>query len=228
MTYQHLWSQPNVAGQAAASLPLGKIICVGQNYADHIKEMGSNVGTEPMLFIKTAGCARDMAKPFSVPTRWGCCHFETEMSVLIGARLQDASPAQGLASVVGIGLAFDLTLRELQAALKQKGHPWEKAKGFDGSAPLSAFVAPPEDLQNVGLRLTRNGVVTQDGNTRDMLTPVGELLAYASQFFTLEPGDVLLTGTPAGVGPLESGDELVAQLLDGNGASLLHIATQVI
>ncbi|MDN3637717.1 fumarylacetoacetate hydrolase family protein [Simiduia curdlanivorans] len=228
MTYQHRWAQPNSAGATAIPLPLGKIVCVGQNYADHIKEMGSKVGTEPMLFIKTAGCARDMAKPFSVPRRWGSCHFETEMSVLIGTELKDATPEQALASVAGIGLAFDLTLRELQAALKQKGHPWEKAKGFDGSAPLSAFLAPPEDLQNIGLRLTRNGVVTQDGNTRDMLTPVAELLAYASQFFSFAPGDVLLTGTPAGVGPLEAGDELVAQLLDSRGQSLLRVATQVI
>lgn len=228
MTYQHQFMQPNAAQAQLAATPLGKIVCVGQNYAEHIKEMGSKVGSEPMLFIKTAGCARPMTAPFAVPTRWGSCHFETEMSVLIGSRLWNASPEQAMASVAGVGLAFDLTLRELQASLKAKGHPWEKAKGFDGSAPLSPFVAPPENLQNIGLRLTRNGVLTQDGNTRDMLTPVAELLAYASQFFCFEPGDVLLTGTPAGVGPLVSGDRLVAELIAESAASLLHIETTVL
>ena len=228
MTYHHVFDPSATSGAKPCSLPLGKIVCVGQNYADHIREMGSNVASEPMLFIKTAGCARDMAKPFSVPRRWGSCHFETEMSVLIGSRMTEVTPEQALAGIIGVGLAFDLTLRELQATLKEKGHPWEKAKGFDGSAPLSAFIAPPDNLQNLGVRLMRNGQVTQNGSTADMLTPVAELLAYASQFFTFEPGDVLLTGTPAGVGPLEIGDQLQAELLDSSGQPLLVIATEVI
>lgn len=220
MDYHHRFAD---APEIAIHLPLGKIVCVGQNYADHVKEMGAKPsGGEPMLFIKTAGCARPMEAGFSVPDRWGSCHFETEMSVLVGQRLHQASEAEALAAVVGVGLAYDLTLRELQSQLKAKGHPWEKAKGFDGSAPLSAFVRPPANLQDIDIRMTLNGVLTQDGNTRDMLTCVGPLLAYASQFFTFEPGDVLLTGTPAGVGPLLSGDRLVAEL-----GTLLRVETSV-
>ena len=199
-----------------------KIVCVGQNYADHIAEMGSKVAPEPMLFIKTLTCARHMEDGFSIPADFGSCHFETEMSVLIGARLSQATEAEARAAMVGVGLAFDLTLRDLQAELKSRGHPWEKAKGFDGSCPLSAFAPVPDNFQALALKLTRNGVVTQDGNTADMLTEVAPLLAYASRFFTLNPGDVLLTGTPAGVGPLASGDRLVAEL-----GSVLHVQSHV-
>lgn len=223
MEYQHRLIGPVDFSQRYGELRLGKIVCVGQNYADHIKEMNSTVSAEPLLFIKTAICACPLEAGFRVPARWGSCHFETEMSVLIGARLDQASEAEAAQAVAGVGLALDLTLRELQAALKAKGHPWEKAKGFTGSAPLSAFVPPPADLQAVSLQLRQNGQLRQSGNTAHMLTPVTQLLAYASQFFVLEPGDVLLTGTPAGVGPLVSGDELEARLGD-----LLSVSTRVL
>ncbi|MBB3166973.1 fumarylacetoacetate hydrolase family protein [Simiduia aestuariiviva] len=220
--YQHRFTGPEEFQARMARLPLGKILCVGQNYADHIAEMNSKVSAEPLLFIKTAICACPMEDGFTVPTQWGSCHFETEMSVLIDRPLSRANETQAREAVAAVGLAFDLTLRELQSALKAKGHPWEKAKGFTGSAPLSHFVPAPEDLQSLDLRLTQNGAVRQQGNTRAMLTPVAQLLAYASQFFDLQPGDVLLTGTPAGVGPLASGDQLVAELGD-----LLRVSCQV-
>lgn len=217
--YQHRFATgfaPNLPDRPS------KIVCVGQNYADHIAEMGSKVAPEPMLFIKTVSCARPMEQPFGIPTGFGQCHFETEMSVLVRARLSNATEAEARSAMVGVGLAFDLTLRDLQAELKSRGHPWEKAKGFDGSCPLSVFAPVPEDFQALDLCLTRNGVLTQNGNTAQMLTQVVPLLAYASRFFTFEPGDVLLTGTPAGVGPLASGDQLVAEL-----GSFLRVQTQV-
>ena len=141
---------------------------------------------------------------------------------LIGERLTSISEP-GVASIAGIGIALDLTLRDLQQQLKKSGHPWEKAKAFDGSCPVSGFVRFDGDLQNLAVRLCKNGTVQQDGNTGDMITPVLQLLAYASRHFSLMPGDILLTGTPAGVGELEPGDKLTAEL-----GGVITVATAVI
>lgn len=204
--------------------PLGKIVCVGRNYADHARELNNPVPDEPLLFMKPATAAVAMEQPFAIPADRGSCHVETEMAVLIGAPLSQANSADALEAVAGLGLAFDLTLRDVQSALKQKGHPWEIAKAFDGSCPLSRFVSPVGiDWQNIGLRLHRNGTLQQDGNSNHMITPVSALLTYISQHFSLQPGDVVLTGTPAGVGPLQSGDRLVAELV-----GILQVTTAVL
>ena len=219
MKYQHSLNSNEVF-----EYPLGKIVCVGRNYADHARELNNPIPSEPILFIKPATAAVAMAESFRVPSDKGACHFETEMAVLIGQTLTNACHAEAKVAVAGVGLAFDLTLRELQQKLKDKGHPWEKAKAFDGSCPLSPFVKPEAvaDLQNLQLRLTRNGELKQDGNTGQMLTGVVDLLVYMSRFFTLEPGDVVLTGTPAGVGPIQAGDVLRAELV-----GLLSLETHV-
>jgi len=130
--------------------------------------------------------------------------------------LRNASEAEVKSAILGYGLGLDLTLRDLQSKLKEKSHPWEVAKSFDGACPLSPFVAAERlsDPQNVSLLLQVNGVDRQRGNTCDMITPVLALIAHMSQFFTLQPGDVILTGTPAGVAPLLQGDVLEAQLAD--------------
>jgi 2-keto-4-pentenoate hydratase/2-oxohepta-3-ene-1,7-dioic acid hydratase in catechol pathway len=119
-------------------------------------------------------------------------------------------------AILGVGIALDLTLRDLQNELKQKGHPWEKCKAFDGSCPLSAFepTASFKALDNIELQLTVNGAIRQKGSSRQMLTDILSLIGYMSQWFTLNPGDVVLTGTPAGVGPLSPGDQLQIDLLD--------------
>ncbi|WP_067862685.1 fumarylacetoacetate hydrolase family protein [Neptuniibacter marinus] len=220
MSYQHCFIDGTPTG-----LPTGKVVCVGRNYADHAAELNNPIPTEPMLFIKPSTSVVDMAEPFIVPKGYGSVHFETEMSVLIGERLSHASEGEALAAIAGIGLGLDLTLRDLQAKLKDKGHPWEKAKGFDGAAPLSAFVAPSRvpDLQNVDIKLIVNGEVRQSGNSSHMLNRVLPLISHSSEFFTLEPGDVILTGTPAGVGPILSGDQLEVSLAD-----LLNISTRAI
>ena len=211
MDYQHRFLDGSTA-----DLPLGKIVCVGRNYAAHAKELNNPIPTEPMLFIKPASSVVPMSAPFALPQNLGVMHFETEMSILIGKRLQNASEEEARTAILGVGLALDLTLRELQDKLKEKGHPWEKAKSFDGACPLSDFVSPERisDLQDVQLTLTVNGELRQNGNSADMLTPVLKLLSYSSQFFTLQPGDVVLTGTPAGVGPVHSGDKLEVTLND--------------
>lgn len=211
MNYQHRF----VDG-APCALPVGKVVCVGRNYAEHAKELNNPVPAEPILFIKPRTAVVAMESPVHVPRGHGACHFETELAVLVGAPLKDADEARVRAAVAGIGLALDLTLRELQDGLKAKGLPWEKAKAFDGACPLSAFVAPAAvpDLADVRIRLLVNGEARQDGNSADMLTPVLPLLAYMSRYFTLEPGDVVLTGTPKGVGPLTAGDRLRVVLGD--------------
>lgn len=218
MSYQHRFQDG-----ASVDLPLGKVVCVGRNYADHAAELNNPIPTEPMLFIKPATSVVDMAQPFEVPAGLGSVHFETEMSILIGRRLSKANTSEAKQAIAGVGLGLDLTLRDLQSKLKEKGHPWEKAKAFDGSCPLSTFVKPEQiaDLQDVEIKLTVNGEVRQHGNSSHMLNQVLPLISYISQFFTLTPGDVVLTGTPAGVGPVVSGDELTVEL--GN---LISVSTQ--
>lgn len=220
MGYQHRFLDGS-----SANLPTGKIICVGRNYADHAAELNNPIPTEPMLFIKPSTSVVDMSAPFSVPEGFGDVHFETEMAVLIGKRLSHASLSEAEEAIVGIGLGLDLTLRELQGKLKEKGHPWEKSKAFDGSCPLSAFVKSESisDIQNVEVCLWVNGELRQKGNSAMMLNMVLELISHSSEFFTLEPGDVLLTGTPAGVGPVKLGDKLQVALDD-----LISVHTEVV
>jgi 2-keto-4-pentenoate hydratase/2-oxohepta-3-ene-1,7-dioic acid hydratase in catechol pathway len=220
MAYQHRFSN----GQAC-DVTLGKIVCVGRNYADHAKELNNPIPTEPMLFIKPSTAAVALEQPFSIPAGLGSVHFETEMSVLIGTKLTNASEDETKKAIIGVGVGLDLTLRDLQDTLKSKGHPWEKAKAFDGSCPLTAFVSPEsvDDLQDVQIRLRVNGEMRQDGNSAYMLNKVIPLICYISQFFTLEPGDVVMTGTPAGVGPIKEGDQILVEL-----AGVLSAQTSVL
>jgi 2-keto-4-pentenoate hydratase/2-oxohepta-3-ene-1,7-dioic acid hydratase in catechol pathway len=199
---------------SACDLPVGKAVCVGLNYDAHIKEMASQKSAEPMIFIKPASALTRLAEPLVIPQDLGSVHFETEMAILIGQELSQCSEHDVLPAIAGIGVALDLTLRDLQKQLREAGHPWEKAKGWDGACPISAFLKPDKitDLQNVRLALQKNGDIQQDGNTSQMLTPVVPLIAYMSRFFTLQPGDVVLTGTPEGVGPIKAGDLITVDL----------------
>lgn len=197
-------------------LPLGKVVCVGRNYAAHARELNNPLPTSPVLFIKPSTALTSIDDEILIPSALGECHFETEMSLLIGKPLTNCNESEALGAIAGVGLSLDLTLRDIQQDLKEKGLPWEKAKAFDGACPSSAFISQPivGDLQNQQIRLYKNGQLHQDGNTSDMLNRVLPLLAYISQFFTLLPGDMVLTGTPSGVGPLEVGDKLVLELSD--------------
>ncbi|MGL5500792.1 MAG: fumarylacetoacetate hydrolase family protein, partial [Plesiomonas shigelloides] len=190
--YQHTDWQGN-----PIDFPVGKVVCVGQNYAAHIQEMGSVAAAEPVLFLKPDTALCDLRHPLTLLQGYGEVHHETEMAVLIGATLQKVSPAQAMLGVAGYGLALDLTLRELQSECKRTGRPWEKAKAFDGSCPVSGFI-PASDISEpmaVAFSLTVNGELRQQGNTARMLTPVAELISYMSRFFNLKAGDVILTGT---------------------------------
>lgn len=206
MSYQH-----HFADNSPISLPLGKVVCVGRNYAEHARELNNPVPAEPLLFIKPATAVVALDQPLRLPQGLGAVHYETEIALLIGQTLSgDVSEQQATAAIAGIGLALDLTLRELQDQLKAKGHPWERAKAFDGACPLSAFVEPAQlpDLTAIPLQLRINGELRQQGNSAEMIAPIIALLRHIAGVFTLQPGDVVITGTPAGVGVLASGDQL--------------------
>lgn len=207
--------------------PLGKIVCIGRNYAEHAKELNNPVPSAPILFIKPASSAVGLEETLAMPFERGEVHFETELALLIGDPLKNASPEAAERAVVGIGLALDLTLRDVQSRLKEKGHPWEIAKGFDGACPLSPFVVLTNqpDWSAVSFSLDIDGERRQTGTSSDMLFAVPELLAEMSRHFTLEPGDVVLTGTPAGVGPLPQGAELRLTLAASKAHGGLDIVT---
>jgi 2-keto-4-pentenoate hydratase/2-oxohepta-3-ene-1,7-dioic acid hydratase in catechol pathway len=193
----------------------GKVVCIGKNYAAHALEMNSAPPEEPILFMKPTTAIVPMHRPLSIDTGLGEHHYEAEMTVVIGERLSHATIEQAETAIAGVGVGLDLTLRALQGYLKERRWPWEKCKAFDGSCVLSAFVPAAEipDLQNIQIRFTLNGEIRQNSNTALMLFPVLELLAHISGFFTLMPGDVVMTGTPEGVGPLAPGDRLDAELV---------------
>ena len=149
-----------------------------------------------------------------IPAYSSNCHHEIELAVLIGKKVKNITSEEALGYVSGYAVALDLTLRDVQSVQKEKGLPWEIAKAFDTSCPLSDFVSADQvtDPQKLQLKLIVNGQVRQDGNTCDMMRSVADLIAVTSSYFTLEEGDILLTGTPAGVGRIISGDQLEATI----------------
>ncbi|HDY99610.1 MAG TPA: fumarylacetoacetate hydrolase family protein [Pseudomonas sabulinigri] len=206
MIYQHRYLDGS-----AVDLPMGKVVCVGRNYAEHARELNNPVPTEPLLFIKPATSVVPIGDKISLIQNRGPVHYETEIALLIGQRLSgEVSDGDAAAAVIGVGLALDLTLRELQDQLKAKAHPWERAKSFDGACPLSPFVPAAEagELSELGMQLDINGECRQRGTAAEMITPILTLIKHIATQFTLLPGDVVITGTPAGVGVLQPGDRL--------------------
>lgn len=195
-------------------IPVGKVVCIGRNYAEHIKELGNQTPDKPVIFIKPASAIVPSGGTIVIPNYSDDCHHEIELAVLIGQSAKNVTAAEALGYVSGYAVALDLTLRDVQSAQKSKGLPWEIAKAFDTSCPISDFVPAGQviDPQNLQLKLTVSGEVRQDGNTRDMMRSIAELIAAASSYFTLEEGDILLTGTPSGVGRIASGDQLEASI----------------
>jgi len=194
--------------------PVGKVLCVGRNYAAHAAELDNPVPDEPLLFLKPSTAITAFDGELTLAADLGIHHYETEMTVLIGKPLRRCSGEQARGAIAGLGVGLDLTLRALQDDLKARRHPWEQAKAFDGSCVLSGFAPclPATDLQNLAVRLWRNDELVQDGNTEQMLFPVVALLERMSRYFTLLPGDVVMTGTPKGVGELHHGDTVRAEL----------------
>jgi 2-keto-4-pentenoate hydratase/2-oxohepta-3-ene-1,7-dioic acid hydratase in catechol pathway len=189
-----------------------KIICIGRNYVDHAKELNNPVPAEPVVFIKPDSAILQTDKPFFIPEFTNDVHHELEVVVKInrvGKHIQKKFAHKYYDSfTVGI----DFTARDLQSELKAKGLPWEKAKAFDGSAPIGKFIklAVQEDINNTSFSLTKNGEVVQQGNTKDMLFSIDSIIEHVSKYFTLKIGDLIFTGTPAGVANVKIGDTLEA------------------
>ena len=194
--------------------PIGKILCIGRNYADHIRELGNETPEAPVIFMKPASSVIGEGGTIVIPPYSHDCHHEAELALLIGKDGKDIPPDRALEHIAGYGVAIDLTLRDVQAELKKKGLPWDIAKGFDTACPLSDFVPPDTvgDPQDLEIRLRVNGAIRQNGSTSMMIHSIAAIVSHMSGIFTLEPGDVILTGTPAGVGPLKSGDAVVAEI----------------
>ncbi len=208
-----------------ASFTPSKIIGIGLNYAEHITEMQSQRTQEPVIFLKPNSALCRIDEPIEIPQNFGAVHHEIELAVLIGQAGFQIPQEQAMDYVGGFGLALDLTLREVQKKAKERGHPWAIAKGFKNACPVSEFFPKEqvENPQNLNLKLTVNGQVRQQGNTNQMLFQIPELIAYVSRFFPLEAGDILLTGTPSGVGPLHPGDVIEAEI-----EALVNIQTKVV
>jgi acylpyruvate hydrolase len=188
-----------------------KIFCIGRNYVDHAKELNNPVPTtEPLVFMKPSTALLANDKPFYYPDFTQDLHYEGEIVLRVAKNGRSVEPEFAQRYYDAVAFGIDFTARDLQDRLKQKGQPWEIAKGFDNSAPLSAFVPLDElpDRQAIGFQLKKNGAAVQDGNTRDLIFNFNTLIVHISRFFTLQTGDVIFTGTPAGVGPVQVGDVL--------------------
>lgn len=191
-----------------------KIICVGRNYAAHAKELNNAVEEEPVIFLKPETALLAPRMPFFYPDFSKDIHFEAELVVRISKLGKNISEkfAQRYYDAVTIGI--DFTARDLQQQLKTKGLPWERAKAFDGSAPVGEFI-PLSGLPAVNdlyFNLQQNGELRQQGHTADMIFSVDRIISFVSSYFTLKKGDLIFTGTPAGVGPVQPGDTLEAEL----------------
>ena len=189
-----------------------KIICIGRNYAEHAKEMNAAVPTEPVFFLKPDTAIIKDNQPFYYPDFSKDIHHEVELVLKINKAGKNIEKEFANKYYDEIGIGIDFTARDIQAKCKEKGLPWEKAKAFDGSAPIGQFIDKKKltDLNNINFHLTINGNTVQKGNTKDLLFTFDSVISYVSKFFTLKTGDLIYTGTPEGVGPVVIGDKLEA------------------
>lgn len=193
-----------------------KIIAVGRNYAEHIKELNNEQPDDPVIFMKPETAIPLKNEPFFYPEFSTDVHHEVEILVKISRVGKNIEERFAHKYYDEIGVGIDFTARDVQSKLKAKGLPWDLAKGFNGSAPMSGFVPKTDfaDLQNINFRLNINGETRQQGNTSLMLFKIDYLIAFVSRYFLLQQGDILFTGTPKGVGPVQVGDRLTAYIED--------------
>lgn len=192
-----------------------KIICIGRNYSEHIKELNNETPDEPVIFIKPDSALLRNNAPFFIPDFSNEIHHEVELVIKIN-KLGKHIPVEFAKDYyTEIGLGIDFTARDLQSTLKVKGLPWEKAKGFDHSAVISKFIPSQNfDLDDLSFSLVKNGSLVQAGNTKQMIHSIDEIIAHISQYFTLKIGDYIFTGTPAGVGKVNTNDHLIGKIED--------------
>jgi len=208
---------------------VGKIICLGQNYAEHAKEMKFEVPASPVFFFKPPSAIIHGGGQIILPEISHDVHHEVEMTILIGKKGYNIHRSAALSHVAGYGIGLDMTMRDIQIEAKKKGLPWALAKGFDTSAPVSEFI-PAETIGDPGslnVRLLINGKIRQLSSTGKFVFPVDKVIAYISQFITLEPGDIIFTGTPEGVSRVEHGDTLEASLLDSGNNIVVSLSVSV-
>lgn len=196
------------------TLTVSKIVCMARNYAEHAKELGHALPKEPVYFLKPPSCLLPSGGEIRIPVGVGRVDVETELAVVVGRTGCDLTPAEAAKLVAGYAAFFDITARDLQRAAAQVGSPWTAAKGYDTFGPISPVV-PARQIPDPGaldLRLRVNGTVRQDSNTKHMIFKIPETLAAISRVMALEPGDILATGTPEGVHPIQPGDVLEAEI----------------
>ena len=198
-------------GRATA---VSKVLCVARNYADHAKEMGTAIPKEPVFFLKPSSALLPGGGTILLPPESQRVEVETELAVILGANGQNVRATDAMELVAGYAVFYDITARDLQASARKEGSPWTAAKGFDTFAPISKAVPASRipDPHSLSIRLRVNGIIRQDSNTSQMVFRIPELIEAASRIMSLEPGDILATGTPAGVWPIVSGDELLADI----------------
>lgn len=207
---------------AAAFLRQGKkIVAIGRNYADHVKELNNAIPREPFFFLKPTTSYLPSGGNVEIP-RGIVAHHEVELGLVIGRRGRDIAQADADAYIAGYALAVDMTARNLQEEVKRKGLPWSAVKGFDTFTPVSAFVprAAVADAHALTLSLQINGALKQHGSTADMIFRIPRLVEHVSSIMTLEEGDLILTGTPSGIGPVAAGDAVECALADASGNTL--------
>lgn len=191
-----------------------KIIAIGRNYAEHAKELNNEIPDEPVIFLMPETAIIQKNKPFFYPDFSSDVHYEVELVLKINRLGKNIGEKFANRYYDEIGIGIDFTARDLQKKLKDKGLPWEKAKCFDGAAPLGKFIPKTElpDVNHISFTLEKNGEVVQKGNSKDMIHSFDAIIAHVSEYFTLKIGDLIFTGTPAGVGPVKIGDELCAKI----------------
>lgn len=199
---------------ARQALTISNIFCIGRNYAAHIAELGNIKPKEPVVFLKPTS-ALNTSDIIQLPTFSNDVHYETELVLLIQQGGKNIQAQDAMKHIGGYGIGLDLTARDVQTVAKENGLPWTIAKGFDGAACVSHFLPVEQfDSEPGSFTMTQNGILKQTGDVRLMLFPIPHLISYLSSIFTLQAGDLIFTGTPEGVGPLHTGDQIELNLAD--------------
>lgn len=198
----------------AKKIPIGKLVCLARTYKKHAEEMHAKIPTTPLLFLKPSTSVIFSGDFIQYPKQSQCLHHEVELGVLIGKNGKNILKEDAKKHILGYCVGLDITARDIQTEAKKQGYPWSISKGFDTFAPISDIIVRDEikNPNNLDLQLSINGSLRQKTNTSKMIWSVEELISYISEIMTLEPGDLILTGTPEGVGEIKKGDILTASL----------------
>ncbi|MCC5914387.1 MAG: fumarylacetoacetate hydrolase family protein [Balneolaceae bacterium] len=207
-------------------LSFGSIFCVGRNYAKHAAEMNSDIPEEPIIFLKPRSSLIIEDDTIRIPNISSNVHHEVELAIVIGEKADRISEAEASSVIAAYGVALDITARDIQSDAKNKGLPWSLAKGFRTFSPVGNLIpfTDSTDLPNLEIRVSVNDEVRQNGNTSDMLFSVERIISYISEYFTLWPGDLILTGTPEGVSQILPGDRIRASIGDELSLLDLHVS----